>query len=344
MIPMKELKEAVKSQRRGPPKPRDPTQYVSCWTERDVLEGDVVDAFVMILRTQGCHWARESGCSMCGYFNDTAGQGVGERELLHQFEEAMKNFSGERIVKIFTSGSYINEDEIPKTAQDAILADLALKTEKIIFETRPEFVTKERIEDLVSPNKIEVAIGLESATDYVLEHSINKGFTVAYFEKAARLLNRMNIPIKTYLLVKPPFLSEKEAIEDAVSSARFASEYSKTISFNPVNVQRHTIVDRLWRNGEFRPPWLWSVVEVLKQSNTLDDVRVMSSPTGGGTKRGAHNCGKCDKEVLRAMEEFSLSQESFLLEELECECKRHWHDILNIEGFAHTHGDLFRLI
>ena len=256
----------------------------------------------------------------------------------------MNKYSNERIVKIFTSGSFFNDDEIPKAVQDEILGELADKAEKIIIETRPEFVSKDQLDGLVGKDKIEVAIGLESANDFVLEHSINKGFRAADYEKAAEVLKEMNIPVKTYLLVKPPFLTEKEAIGDAVSSARFASKYSKTISFNPVNIQNYTIVERLWRNGEYRPPWLWSVVEVLKQSSKLGEVRIMSSPTGGGTRRGAHNCGKCDKEVVGGIEEFSLSQDVSSLEDLECECKEQWRDILGVEGFTHTHGDLYRLI
>jgi radical SAM enzyme (TIGR01210 family) len=341
---MKELNNMVTSVRNRHPRLRNPNQYVGQWVEKDLLDGEIVDAFVMILRTGGCHWARKSGCSMCGYINDTAGHGAGDKALLHQFGEVMKKYSNERFVKIFTSGSFFNDDEIPKAVQDEILGELADKAEKIIIETRPEFVTKEHLDDLIGHNKIEVAMGLESATDFVLEHSINKGFRAADYQKAAEVLNEMNIPIKTYLLVKPPFLTEKEAIEDAVSSARFAAKYSKTISFNPVNVQRYTIVERLWRNGEFRPPWLWSVIEVLRQSSKLGKLRIMSSPTGGGTKRGAHNCGKCDNEVLRIIEEFSLSQDVTYMEDLDCECKEQWRDILGLEGFAHTHGDLYRLI
>jgi radical SAM enzyme (TIGR01210 family) len=344
MVLMKELESAITGARKRHPRSGNPNEYIGCWSERDVLHGDTTDAFVMILRTRGCNWAQGSGCSMCGYINDTAGHGVKQHELLHQFGEAMKKYSNERIVKIFTSGSFIDDEEVPGEVQHAILSELALKTEKIIFETRPQFVTREHLYALPGLEKIEVAIGLESATDFVLEHSVNKGFTVADYEAAARLLNEEKIPIKTYLLIKPPFLTEREAIEDAVYSARFASSYSGTLSFNPVNVQRHTIVERLWRNGEYRSPWLWSVVDVLKQTSQLTDVRLMSSPTGGGTKRGAHNCGQCDKEILRAIEGFSLSQDVSELWDLDCECKEQWRDILDVEGFAHTHGDLYRLI
>lgn len=342
MIVMRELDSMVTSARSRHPRQGDPRKFVSAWTERDVLDGKIVDAYVIILRTPGCHWARESGCSMCGYVNDTSA--AGGQELLHQFGEAMKGYSDEKMVKIFTSGSFFNDGEVPRNVQTAILGELAKKTEKIVMETRPEFVKKEQLEDLPGRERIEVAIGLESASDFVLEHSVNKGFGAADFVRAAEILAGLNIPLKTYLLIKPPFLTEREAIRDAVSSARFASRYSRTISFNPVNVQRYTLVERLWRNREYRPPWLWSVVEVLRRSCELEDVRVLSSPTGGGTRRGAHNCGQCDKDVLSAIESFSLTQDPNVLDIPHCGCRNKWSDLLETEGFARTQGDLFRLI
>ena len=53
------------------PKIKDPRKPVSFWSEKDVLHEKVVDAFVIIFRTRGCSWALKSGCSMCGYFNDS---------------------------------------------------------------------------------------------------------------------------------------------------------------------------------------------------------------------------------------------------------------------------------
>ena len=50
----------------------DPGEIISTWTEKDLLDGKVVDAWVIIFRTRGCYWAHASGCSMCGYVNDTA--------------------------------------------------------------------------------------------------------------------------------------------------------------------------------------------------------------------------------------------------------------------------------
>jgi radical SAM enzyme (TIGR01210 family) len=338
---MKELNVAVKNARHKHPHVKDPRKYVSSWVEKDVLDSEVVDAFVMIIRTRGCGWALTSGCSMCGYINDAAQINVNEDDLLHQFSEAMNNFSNERIVKIYTSGSFFDEGELPRNVVEKILNELSEKTEKIIVETRAEFVKEE---NLKGQKKLEVAIGLESASDFVLEHSINKGFLFEDFRKAANILKKLNIPVKTYLLIKPPFLTEYEAISDAISSAKAVASHSQSISFNPVNIQKFTLVERLWKNREYRPPWLWSVVEVLKKVSEDTNVRLISSPTAGGTKKGAHNCGKCDKKVLLAIEQFSLTQDKSFLDEIYCDCKEDWQDILSTQYYAKTQGDLFKLV
>lgn len=338
---MDELAARISSIRKRQRKSKNPKEYVSYWVEKDILDKNVVDAFVMILRTKGCSWAQDCGCSMCGYTNDASQDDVKEEDLLSQYENVMKNYSQEKIVKVFTSGSFLDEKEVPKSAGEKILDDLTGKTEKIIVESRPEFVT---VENVKGKKKIEVAIGLESASDFILENSINKGFTLSDYIKAVNILKEQKIGIKTYLLIKPPFLSESEAISDAINSAEKISDYSSTISFNPVNIQKFTLVERLWRNGEYRPPWLWSVVEVLRQSSKLNSTHIMSSPTAGGTKRGAHNCGDCDREVLLAIEEFSQSQDIAVLEKLRCDCKEIWQDILKTENIAKAQGDLLRLV
>ncbi len=338
---MKELNGVLKNARTKHRFSKDPGRYVSFWVEKDVLGFQVVDAFVMILRTRGCFWALSRGCSMCGYINDAAQEIVCEDDLLHQFSNAMKGFSNEKIVKIYNSGSFFDENEVPRTVSEKILNELSQKTEKIIVETRPEFVKEE---NLKGQNKLEVAIGLESANDFVLEHSINKGFLLDDYLKAANILKNLGIPLKTYLLIKPPFLTEYEAIYDAVTSAKAVASHSQTISFNPVNIQSFTLVERLWKNREYRPPWLWSVVDVLKNANEHNNVRFISSPTAGGTKKGAHNCGKCDRKVLSAIENFSLTQETSILKELDCDCKEDWLDILSTQNCAKTQGDLFKLI
>ncbi len=339
---MEPLEIIIKKNKEKMMKKKDPRLYVSHWTERELLNGEVVDAFVIVLRTRGCAWALKSGCSMCGYINDAVRDDVSREDLLFQFKEVLEHSSREKVVKIFTSGSFLDDREIPITVRSKILSELGKTADKIIIESRPEFITDEALETLDKGDKIEIALGLESANDFVRRYSINKGFAFQDYVNACEIAKRHSIPVKTYLLIKPPFLSEKCAIEDAIESAKKASEYSLEISFNPVNVQRFTLVEKLWKNGEYRPPWLWSVVEVLRHASKLPNVRVVSSPTGGGKRRGAHNCGKCDHEFLKKVNDFSLMQEQDpkIFDELECGCKELWLDILDVEDFSKTQGNL----
>src|SRR5574340_1570791 len=97
------LQQIVKDERH--PHDYDPREYISTWTEKDLLHGKVVDAWVIIFRTRGCYWAQASGCSMCGYVNDVARE-VSVADLPHQLDAVLKRHVGQPMVKVYTSGNF----------------------------------------------------------------------------------------------------------------------------------------------------------------------------------------------------------------------------------------------
>ena len=336
---MNELTKFCKTLKQGfKPKNIDPTKPARYWSEKDVLNNKVVDAFVIIFRTKGCSWALKSGCSMCGYFNDSMWQDVSEEDLLKQFDKAMEKYSDEKFVKIFTSGSFLDDKEIKPKTRTKILQNLAEKTDKISVESRPEYVTNQKIKDIqsvINSKKLEISIGLETSNDKVREHAINKGFTYADYKKAADVVKKNNCELKTYVLVKPPFLTEKETVEDCINTVDKIKTFTDTVSFNPCNVQRNTFVEYLWKRKQYRPAWLWSVVEILKESNKIaKNVRLKCDVAGGGSIRGAHNCKNCSHSFLDVIEDFSLNQNPKVFESLECDCKDRWLDQLDIENLG----------
>src|SRR5438874_10938291 len=104
------LQQLVKAERR--PRDFDPRQYISTWTEKDLLHGKVVDAWVIIFRTRGCYWPRASGCSMGGYVNDVA-QEVAPADISHQLDGVLKKQQGQPLVKVYTSGNFLDDHEAP---------------------------------------------------------------------------------------------------------------------------------------------------------------------------------------------------------------------------------------
>ncbi|MEE3192641.1 MAG: archaeosine biosynthesis radical SAM protein RaSEA [Candidatus Thermoplasmatota archaeon] len=299
-------------------------QPVATWTEHELLDGEQVEAGVAILRTRGCYWSIREGCAMCGYFNDTVPGGVSTEALLAQWAQVIPHLTGKRYAKIYTSGSFLDPTEVPLDFAIQAMAEMhAAGVEKVLVESLPEFVHARHMDYGAAP-ALEVAIGLESATSLVLDKCVNKRMKWDGFMRSCANARDVGASVKAYVLLKPPFLNEAQAIDDAVSSVKQAASHVDKISINPVNVQRHTVVERLWKRGEWSAPWLWSVAEVLHRTADCD-VRVYSDPTGGGTQRGAHNCGTCDQALLDGLTTHRLGGE---IPVAVCDCRGRWEALL----------------
>ncbi len=309
------------------------TSPASVWREPARVRGGTVQAGVVVLRTTGCsHW-HAGGCSMCGY-NAESEEGITPGQISEQFERAAAQLGDVQMLKVYTSGSFLDEREVPQEVAGRVLSHCRERGARLLVESRPEYVTPEKIDALMAiHDDLEVAVGLESANDNVLKYSINKGFTRSDYERAARHLQERGVPLRTYVLLKPPFLTEPEAVADALATMDYAAQFSETLSINPVSVHKGTLVERLWRQWAYRPPWLWSVLEVLRSSASLGR-EVVCDPTGGGKERGAHNCGECDAAVLRAIGAFTQTQNAEKLVTGDCACRRTWEVLMDVEDLA----------
>ena len=321
----------------------DPTEPTRVWLDEDNTPDGVYDSLTIILNTGGCRWARAGGCTMCGYVAESVeGGSVAHEDLLTQIERCLEHerehsedisdgdVAGQ--IKIYTSGSFLDEREIPAETREAI-AETFADRDRMVVESLPDFVDREKIADFAERGiETDVAVGLESATDRVRHDCVNKYFDFAEFERAAADAADAGAGIKAYLLLKPPFLSESEAVEDMKRSIERCAgvEGCHTVSMNPCNVQRHTMVEDLYHDDGYRPPWLWSVAEVL-ESTADEEVIVVSDPVGHGSDRGPHNCGDCDDRVQRAIKDFDLRQDPSVFEQVSCECERTWEAVLDRE-------------
>jgi radical SAM enzyme (TIGR01210 family) len=330
--------------------PREPTRV---WLDEDNTPDGVYQSLTIILNTGGCRWARAGGCTMCGYVAESVeGGSVAHEDLMAQIQHCLdheeenigeQSSPGSRtqsddaddragLIKIYTSGSFLDEREVPAETRQAI-ADTFADRDRIVVESLPDFVEDERVSDFVDAGlETDVAVGLETATDRVRHDCVNKYFDFADFEDACEAAREAGAGIKAYLLMKPPFLTESEAVEDMKSSVRrcAAVDGCHTVSMNPCNVQRYTMVEELYHDGGYRPPWLWSVAAVL-EATADEDVIVVSDPVGHGSDRGPHNCGDCDDRVQRAIKDFDLRQDPSVFEQVSCECEATYEAVLSRE-------------
>ncbi len=287
---------------------------------------------------------------MCSYLLDGTSTQVSADDLVSQFETAMTKVattSSPLSVKIYTSGSFLDPAEVPPEARHRILSLIAAddRIVQVILESRPEYVTESvlaEIQKALGTRDVEIGIGLESANDTVRLMCINKGFTLKDFERVVSLARGYGIGTRAYVLIKPPFLTERDALFDAIDTMTTAARLGvTTISVNPVDIQRHTLVESLWNSGQYRPPWLWTVVQALHQARQEipSNVVIVCDPVAAGKKRGTHNCGKCDKAIVSAIRKFSLSQDVKDLEGFTCDCLMKWEHSLVHEDLSKVPHD-----
>lgn len=316
--------------------PKSARELSASWAGEDLLYSGKGNAIFIILPTPGCAHALSAtgGCTMCSYIADSPLETVSSDELVDLFKSSLNKFDirPKTVVKIFVSGSFLNEDEIPRDARDEILKLLNKEenVEEVVVESRPEYVTEGILKaccSLILDKIFEVSIGLESNSDYIKEYKINKGFSNEDFERAINVIKSLKsdykITSKAYLFVKPILTSENEAIEDAVTSAKYAEEVGvDRISFCPATIHKGTLMEVLWRRGSYQPPWIWSIFEIIKRVRNSVKIPVIMDTSGFGTRRGPFNCKKCNKKLKNLIIESNFDQS--IPEEFECECKVKW--------------------
>ncbi|AXV38054.1 MAG: TIGR01210 family radical SAM protein [Methanobacterium sp. BRmetb2] len=316
--------------------PRSPYKLAPNWSQEDLLYSGIGKAIFIILPTKGCSWALSSsgGCTMCSYIADSVLEPVSADVLIDIFKNALKRheLSEKTVVKIFTSGSFLNEEEFPPEARAEILEILGKEehVEEVVVESRPEYVNRDVLIEcceILGDKIFEVSLGLESANDKIRREKINKGFSRKEFEEAVNTIKYLKtdykLKSKAYLFVKPILTSEKEAVEDAIQSAVYAEKVGvDRISFCPATIHKGTLMEILWRRGSYKPPWIWSIVKIINQVRSLVKIPVIMDTSGFGTRRGPFNCKKCNKKFKNKIIESNLNQS--LVEEIDCSCKDLW--------------------
>ncbi len=312
---------------------------MSYWITEDNVAGAPGTALFIILPTIGCYRFRiGKACYMCSYPAAAPKVRWAQDAIVGYVREALGKIEGEKgpfAVRIFTSGSFFDNGELKPKTRRRIFEILAEKEEvkEIVVESRSELVRYNAVRELaeIAEGKhFEVAIGLETANDDIADVSINKGNTFEEFVRAAEITHQAGAKVKTYLLLKPIFLSERDAIEDVKESILKAEPYTDTFSINITDIQKGTLYERLWEKKEYRPPWLWSAVEVLLWAKRrFPEKRILSDPVGAGSKRGPHNClTDYDRVIGRAIKKFSATQDLSYIENLRPECRGVWEYVV----------------
>jgi len=297
----------------------------------------IATRLIVELPGRGCVWYKTSGgCSMCGFnrkleeLNAKWKFSANDMFGLYKIAELLSRSQKPEAVYIYNGGSFLNPHEIPLKTQLDICRDISRHQiiSTLFVESRPEFVRPETIIPLkkaLSFKSLEIGLGLEAVSDVVREVFIHKGFTCQDYERAVKLLKDNGIRVLTYVFLKPLGLSEKEAIEEAVQTIEYAfSAGSDEVSLSCAFIQEGTLMGKAYREGKFRPPWLWSIIEVVRRTANLGPVKIGSFIDEPAPIAIPHNCGKCDIQILKILEEYNLFRNTKRFSDVSCDCQTEW--------------------
>lgn len=305
----------------------------------EVVNGEKLPRAVITLRSVGCEWTKNSGgCSMCGHWAGASVEQIPDPEILYgQFLSVFKrvNFKDYPVLCIYNGGSVTNPNEVPEEVFWRIMKTVSenddIKT--VSLESRAEYIDFDKLKklrDILGKRKIRIAMGLESADSGVRRLLVHKGSSLEKFKKTCEMINEL-ASLRLYGLIKPPWLTENEAILDAVATIRLGESLgAEDIHFEPVTIQNHTLVKMLWENGMYKLPSLWSVIEILKR---VAPGKVYVSPFAHVPKPIAvpESCIKCDDLVKKTiLQDYNKTHDVGVFDDLDCDCKKEWLKELEI--------------
>jgi archaeosine synthase beta-subunit len=263
--------------------------------------GEIVSTATVFLTNRECPWH----CVYCDLWRNTLDESVPPGAIPAQLDFALDRLSPSkpRQIKLYNSGSFFDPRAIPPEDYPAI-ANRLRDFERTIVECHPALVGERllRFRDLLPTGAIlEVALGLETVHHTALEQ-LNKRMTLDDFARAADFLHRHGMPLRAFILVKPPFITdESEALVWAKNSLDFAAQQRTTVAVLIPTRGGHGALDALSREGLFAPPKLATLETAAAYGVGLRTLRVFADTWDLERFGDCPHCFSARKERLESM-------------------------------------------
>jgi hypothetical protein len=241
---------------------------------------------------------------MCDLWKNTLAEAVPLGAIPAQIDYALERLPAARQIKLYNSGSFFDTRAIPPQDYPAILNQVA-SFERVIVECHPALVGDScfRFEEQLN-GRLEVAMGLETVHPQILER-LNKRMTTGQFAAAAGFLREHDIDLRVFILVKPPFMREEEALHWAERSLDFAFDRGATAATLIPTRAGNGAMEELASTGEFSPPRLATLEAAAAYGLALNSGRVFADLWDVNRSTACFHCYDSRIARLRAM---NLSQ------------------------------------
>lgn len=279
----------------------DPQKPYAFFVENEAsASGGIVPVATIFLTNRECPWR----CVMCDLWRNTLIASVPPGAIPAQIDFALSQLPAARELKLYNSGSFFDARAIP-VEDHAAIANTANAFERLIVESHPALVADNclRFRDRLQC-RLEVAMGLETVHPDILPR-LNKRMTLEQFAAAAAFLCRHDIDLRVFILVKPPFMRDDEALHWAQRSLDFAFDCGATAATLIPTRGGNGAMEALAASDQFSPPRIELVESSLDYGLTLHRGRAFAD-LWNAEKLPA--CLACRASRISRLREMNLSQ------------------------------------
>ena len=259
------MSDAAQSERiraRRPQKPPvDPWRPLGSQVEEERgADGRMRDSLTVFLAGSECPFT----CVFCDLWQYTLDQPTPPGAIPKQLEIVFESLGPDIVpdsIKLYNASNFFDRNAVPPQDLGEITDQLA-GFRRVTVECHPRLVGEscfsfaENLE-----GELEVAMGLETIHPEASSR-LNKQMTLSDFAQATRLLRVHGIGIRAFVLLSPPFVTQRESVEWTVRTVEFALEHDVgVVSVIPMRGGNGEM-ERLGELGLFEPPTL----EMLEES------------------------------------------------------------------------------
>jgi radical SAM enzyme (TIGR01210 family) len=288
--------------RRRPRNAVDPLRPWAFFVENERSASDeIVPVATVFLTNRECPWR----CLMCDLWRNTLASETPAGAIPAQIDHALERLTPARQIKLYNSGSFFDRRAIP-LEDHAAIADRIEGYERVIVESHPALIGDDcfHFRDRLS-GRLEVAMGLETVHPEILTQ-LNKRMTLDQFRAAADRLHENDIDLRVFILIKPPFMREEEAVEWTARSLEFAFDSGATAATLIPTRAGNGAMEELMARGEFSPPSLATVEAATEYGIGLRRGRVFVDLWD---LRAHPKCGACHERRIERLQSMNLLQE-----------------------------------
>ncbi len=263
--------------------------------------GTIDDVATIFLTNRECPYR----CLMCDLWKNTIDSRVAAGAIPAQIDYALQRLPSAQHIKLYNSGNFFDRQAIPAEDHSAIAARVCdFKT--VIVENHPNLCGDDcrRFRDLLD-GQLEVALGLETIHPDILPR-LNKRMTLDDFQRAVEFLLTADIRVRSFILLRPPWLNEDQGVDWALRSADYA--FSLGVGCCSIIPTRtgNGIMEELQASGQFESPSIHSMETVLAEGLKLQKGRVFVD-LWDIERLG--NCDGCLQERRDRLQQMNLSQQ-----------------------------------